>query len=359
MTAYTPYQAEASQGILQVFFEYQTMLARLTGMEVSNASLYDGASGLVEAILMAMRLQRKIKTHKILLPETLHPHYRQTIDTILSAYDVEIVTLPMQKETGQIDMNVLAQHEGEDLTALVVSHPNFFGNLEQVDKLVDWTHANNGLVVGVANPTSLAMLKPPGQWGTNGADIVCGEGQPLGVPLSSGGPYFGFLCTRKAFVRQMPGRVVGQTRDANGKIAFTLTLQTREQHIRRDKATSNICTNQGLAVTAATVYMCVMGSHGLRNVARACHENTQKLHDTLISIDGVEAVFDSPFFHETVVKVPDAKKLMKTLESKKILPGLLLEPYFPELKNCLLVCATETKTDEDIENLAAEFRAAL
>ena len=354
MTAYTPYQAEASQGLLQLIYEYQTMLAHLTGMEVSNASLYDGATALVEAILMAMRQQRRIKQHRILIPQSLHPHYRQVVDTLLAPYDVELITLPFVD--GRIDRTQLPDG---DITALVIEHPNFFGQLEEIDVLTDWAKEKKALVIAVVNPTSLALLKPPGQWGTDGADIVCGEGQPLGIPLASGGPYFGFFCTRKAFVRQMPGRVVGQTKDADGNVAYTLTLQTREQHIRRDKATSNICTNQGLAVTAATIYLSVMGSHGLQKIALACHENAQWLYNELVQLDGVDAVFSGVFYHEAVIRIKNAKALCSTLEAKKILPGLLLETYFPDMKDCILICATETKTMEDMEQLVAEIKAQI
>lgn len=351
MTAYTPYQAEASQGLLQVIFEYQTMMSRLTAMEMSNASLYDGATALAEAILMAMRCQKRIKQHRILIPAALHPHYRQVVDTLLAPHNCELITLPYDTKTGTLDSNVLAEYEGDPTTALVISHPNFFGALEAMDDLTNWAHAQNMLVIATVNPTSLAILKPPGQWGETGADIVCGEGQPFGIPLSSGGPYFGFFCTRKSLARQMPGRIVGQTQDADGAIAYSLILQTREQHIRRDKATSNICTNQGLAVTAATIYLAVMGEHGLRQVAMTSHHNTQTLRQQLLAIDGVSTVFEQSFFHEVAIRIPNAKQLIETLEQENLMPGLLLSDYYPELEDCLLICATETKTAADIERL--------
>lgn len=252
-TAYTPYQAEASQGTLQLLYEYQTMMAGLTGLDVSNASLYDGASALAEAVLMAVRANRHSKSKRILMPATVHPHYRQVVHAIVRNQGVELVELAYSRDGGHIDPASLQQYAGEDFAALVIPQPNFFGVLEEVDALTDWAHAQGALVIGVVNPTALALLTPPGAWGTKGADIACGEGQPLGAPLSSGGPYFGFMCCRQEWVRQMPGRIVGRTVDRDGKPGFTLTLQAREQHIRRSKATSNICTNQGLVVTAATI----------------------------------------------------------------------------------------------------------
>ncbi|HEV7139151.1 MAG TPA: aminomethyl-transferring glycine dehydrogenase subunit GcvPA, partial [Steroidobacteraceae bacterium] len=232
-SAYTPYQAEASQGTLQLLYEYQTMMASLTGLEVSNASLYDGASAVGEACLMAVRANRKSHSRKILVPTTLNPHYRRTAAAVAGNQGLVFEELPYCTEEGCIPAGALARYDGQDITALVIQQPNFFGRLEDVDALCDWAHARNILVVAVVNPTSLALLKPPGQWGAEGVDIAVGEGQPLGVPLSSGGPYFGFMTARMAHVRQMPGRIVGRTVDAAGRPGFTLTLQAREQHIRR------------------------------------------------------------------------------------------------------------------------------
>ncbi|MBU1776551.1 MAG: glycine dehydrogenase, partial [Gammaproteobacteria bacterium] len=277
-TAYTPYQAEASQGTLQVLYEYQTMMASLTGMDVSNASLYDGASGLAEAILMAVRAHKT--SRKVLLPATVSPIYRSVAHSIVRMQDIELIDIPFDAASGTIDMKALQQHAGSDIAALVIPQPNFFGALEDVDALTDWAHANNALAIALVNPLTLALLKAPGNWGSlphpnplpggeganaalraqspSGADIAVGDGQPLGSPLSSGGPYFGFMCCKQALVRQMPGRIIGRTVDLEGKPGFTLTLQAREQHIRRAKATSNICSNQGLMVTAATVHMALL-----------------------------------------------------------------------------------------------------
>ncbi|MEJ2645032.1 MAG: aminomethyl-transferring glycine dehydrogenase subunit GcvPA [Gammaproteobacteria bacterium] len=348
-SAYTPYQAEASQGTLQLIYEYQSMMAQLMAMDVSNASLYDGASALAEAVLMAVRANRKSKSGRVLVPRTVHPNYRSTASTIVRSQGIELVDVPYSPEGGHTPVDGLAPFEGEDITAVVIPQPNFFGVLEEVDQLTDWAHAQGALVIAVVNPVAMALLTPPGQWGERGADIVCGEGQPLGVPLSSGGPYFGFMCCRKDYVRQMPGRIVGRTVDRDGKSGFTLTLQAREQHIRRSKATSNICTNQGLLVTAATIHMALLGAEGLERVAANSHANTRKLVDALTASDYVETLFERPFFHETVLrfKLP-LPGILRPLAAHNLLPGYALEDDYPELANTLLVCATETKTDDDI-----------
>lgn len=272
-SAYTPYQAEASQGTLQLLYEFQTMMANLTGMEASNASLYDGASALAEAVLMAVRLT-KSKAKRILMPTTVHPIYRRVVHTLVKNQGITLFEVPFDIETGTISPEKLETYASAENAALVIQQPNFFGGLEAVDDLTNWAHAQGILVIGVVNPMTIAVLSPPSDWGTKGADIVCGEGQPLGIPLSTGGPYFGFMCCKKAYVRQMPGRIIGRTVDIEGKIGYTLTLQAREQHIRRSKATSNICTNQGLMVTAATIHTALLGAEGLEHVALACHANT-------------------------------------------------------------------------------------
>jgi len=249
-SAYTPYQAEASQGTLQTIYEYQSMMASLTGMQVSNASLYDGATAVAEASLMAVRANRRSKSARILLPRNLHPHYRTVTLATAGNQNLKFDELPFERGAGHINASALSGFDGQDITALVIQQPNFFGVLEDVDALTDWAHAHGALVIAVVNPISLALLRPPGEWGAKGADIVVGDGQPLGCPMSSGGPYFGFMTTRMEHVRQMPGRIAGRTVDLDGRPGFTLTLQAREQHIRRAKATSNICTNQGLLMMA-------------------------------------------------------------------------------------------------------------
>lgn len=357
-SSYTPYQAEASQGSLQLLYEYQTMMASLTGMDVSNASLYDGASALAEAALMAVRQHRS--SRRILIPQTVHPIYRRVVRTIVKNQAIEVVEVPYDAATGQVTLDQLEQFAQEEFAALVIPQPNFFGVLEQVDALADWAHTKQSLAIAVVNPTTLAMLTPPGEWGKQGADIVVGEGQPLGIPLSSGGPYFGFMACKQELVRQMPGRIIGRTTDIAGKEGFALTLQAREQHIRRSKATSNICTNQGLMVTAATIYMSLLGPEGLYRVAAQAHANTLTLVEQLETLSGVKKVFHSPFFHEAVLQLSvAADKVLDQLKAQGILGGVLLEPYYPELKDTLLICATETKTTEDLDKYVAALRQIL
>ena len=357
-SSYTPYQAEASQGTLQLLYEYQTMMASLTGMDISNASMYDGASALAEAALMAVRSHKT--SRRILIPETVHPTYRQVVRAIVSNQDIDLVELPYCKESGQILPESLDDFAKEEFAALVIPQPNFFGVLEQVDALTDWAHANNALAIGVVNPIALALLTPPGEWGSKGADIAVGEGQPLGIPLSSGGPYFGFMACKKSLVRQIPGRIIGRTNDMDNKTGFVLTLQAREQHIRRSKATSNICTNQGLMVTAATIFMALLGPEGLRRVAAQAHANTLELVEHLAALNGVKRVFSGPIFHEAAISLPaPAQAVLQTMKQQKILAGLDLQEYYPEIGNTLLVCATETKTSEDIQNYSRQLKKAL
>ncbi len=300
-SAYTPYQAEASQGTLQLLYEYQTMMASLTGMAVSNASLYDGASALSEACLMAVRANRKSQSQRFIIPSSVNPTYTSVTKAVAGNQNLKFDAVPFDAKLGTTPVASLKSFEGQDITALVIQQPNFFGQLEDVDALTDWAHANGMFVIAVVNPTSLALLKPPGEWGTKGADIVVGDGQPLGVPLASGGPYFGFMTTRMEYVRQMPGRIIGRTVDLEGKQGFTLTLQAREQHIRRGKATSNICTNQGLLVTAATIHMTILGAQGLERVAANCQQRTTELVNALTKIPGVKAAFAGARFHESVI----------------------------------------------------------
>ena len=357
-SAYTPYQAEASQGTLQLIYEYQSMMCALTGMEVANASLYDGASALAEACLMAVRSNRASNSRRILLPRSVNPTYAQVAQAIAGNQDISFVAVDFDRAAGRTALEALKPFSGQDCTALVLQQPNFFGSLEEVDALTDWAHANKIMLIAVVNPTSLALLKPPGEWGgvadgARGADIVCGEGQALGVPLSSGGPYFGFMATRMQYVRQMPGRIVGGTVDVEGRPGFTLTLQAREQHIRRSKATSNICTNQGLMVTAATIYMSLLGPRGLEAVAQASMQRTYDLVSALCQVPGVKRAFSAPHFHEAVVLLDRAPAaVLATLSRRGILGGLDLSERYPELGHAMLVCATETKLDADIKAYA-------
>ena len=359
-SAYTPYQAEASQGTLQVIYEYQTMVASLTGLEVSNASHYDGASALAEAVLMAIRCNRNSSSRRILIPGALHPHYRAVVGSITSPRGVELIDLPYDPAGGQTELRALDAYADRDVTAVVIPQPNVFGVLEPVDALADWAAAHGALSIGVVNPMALGLLKPPGEWGREGTQIACGEGQPLGVPLSSGGPYFGFLTCRQALVRQLPGRLAGRTVDLDGKPGFTLTLQAREQHIRRSRATSNICTNQGLMVTAATIYMSLLGPVGLGRVAATCHARTADLAAGAESIPGVSVAFASPRFHEVVLRLPaPVDGVLARLRGQGILGGVSLQDWYPELGNALLVCATETKTVQDIQIYVEALRSAV
>jgi glycine dehydrogenase subunit 1 len=357
-SAYTPYQAEASQGTLQLIYEYQSMICALTGMEVSNASLYDGASALAEACLMAVRANRAASSRRILMPRAVNPTYAQVAQSIAGNQGIVFETVDFDRAAGRTPLESLLPYSGQDVTALVIQQPNFFGSLEEVDRLTDWAHQHKILLIAVVNPISLALLNPPGEWGTRvdgnrGADIVCGEGQPLGVPLAAGGPYFGFMATRMHYVRQMPGRIVGRTLDTEGRPGFSLTLQAREQHIRRSKATSNICTNQGLMVTAATIYMSLLGAAGLERVAAASLQRTADLVAALSRVPGVKTAFTAPRFHEAVLLLDrPVAPVLSALARRGIFGGLDLADRYPELGHALLVCATETKLQTDIDAYA-------
>lgn len=360
LTCYTPYQAEASQGSLQLMYEFQSMMAHLTGMQVANASMYDGASALAEAILMAIRCQRQSTSKTVLLPKSLHPYYRQVVKSIVCQQQIDLIDIDINNSTGQIDQQQLDSFAADDITAMVIPQPNFFGVLEDVDSLTDWCVQRNILSIAVVNPLSLGLLKEPGQWASDGVDIVCGELQPLGIPLSSGGPYAGFLCCRQSLVRQMPGRIVGRTKDTQGQPGFVLTLQAREQHIRRSKATSNICTNQGLLVTAATIHMSLLGFHGLQAVAQQCHSNCRYLVEQLQTIDGITRRFQTPYFHEVVMQFAQPlQPIITTLSQQGILAGFALHDDYPELGNALLLCVTETKTVEDIDDFVSALKNAI
>jgi len=349
LTAYTPYQPELSQGTLQYIFEFQTMICQLTGMEVANASLYDGSTAVAEAVLMADRVTRR---NKYLIAETVHPQYREVVAAYTKNLGVTVEYIPLT-ETGAVDAGALAV---DDRTAaVVVQSPNFFGCVEDLASIADAAHrAGALLVVVVAEPLSLGILKPPGQCG---ADIVVGEGQALGIPLSFGGPYLGLFATLDKYVRQMPGRLVGEAFDHHGKRGYVLTLSTREQHIRREKATSNICTNQGLFALMATVYLATMGRRGLQEVAR---QNLQKSHyaaKRIAGLKGYQLRYSAPFFNEFVVKTPiPASDVVDRLLDKHIVAGLPLDAYYPDLRDSLLVCVTETAKKEMIDQLVAELK---
>ena len=345
-SAYTPYQAEASQGTLQTIYEYQSMITQLTGLDVSNASLYDGASALAEAALMSVRTNRRVKTGLVLLAPGVNPVYEQVAAAIAGSQGLTFERLPVDSASGNVAFEQLP--DGENPAAVVVQQPSFPGTLEDVDRLTDWAHAQNAILIGIVNPVSLALLSAPGHWGEQGADIAIGEGQPLGVPMSSGGPYFGFMTCRQMHVRQMPGRIVGRTTDLDGNPGFALTLQAREQHIRRTKATSNICTNQGLMVTAATIYMSLLGLDGIAAVARSSHANTARLVEGLSSVKGVKRLYEGPYFHEVALKLDrPVAPLLAALADRDILGGFDLTSFAGT--DALLVCATETKSAAHID----------
>jgi glycine dehydrogenase subunit 1 len=292
----------------------------------------------------------------VLVPKTVHPIYRRVVNTTVKNQGIELVELEYDAATGQ----TLLPSDAGSFAGLVIPQPNFFGVLEDVHALTDWAHDKGALAIALVNPTTLAVLEAPGKWGTKGADIAVGEGQPLGAPMASGGPYFGFMCCRQDFVRQMPGRIVGRTVDLDGKPGFALTLQAREQHIRRSKATSNICTNQGLVVTAATQYMALLGPQGLAKVASNSHAGTVALADKLTAIPGVTRAFISPFFHEVVLKLNEsAKDVLRALRAQGILGGLDISGWYPELGQAILVCVTETKTAADLDHYVQQLERIL
>jgi glycine dehydrogenase subunit 1 len=358
MTAYTPYQAEASQGTLQLLYEYQSMMAHLMDMEVSNASLYEGASALAEAILMATRCLPKQKAENpvVGLPLSVHPAYRTVVRTLTHSLGITLVDIPFDEKMGQLPLSALEALNGK-IHILVIPQPNFFGILEMVDEITEWAARQGVLTIAQVNPMLMSYLKPPGAWGKSGVDFSCGELQPLGIPLSSGGPYAGFLCCRQAWIRQLPGRLVGRTLDKEGKPGFVLTLQAREQHIRRAKATSNICTSQGLLVTAATIYMSLMGAQGLEAVAKACYQKTHALVDAAVSQNIVTCRFTGPYFHECVLSFgQNSIEKLNKMRQQCIEPGYLLSLNDSKFTNELLVCVTETKTEADIMRWLTEAR---
>lgn len=357
-TAYTPYQAEASQGTLQLLYEWQSMMCALTGLDVSNASLYDGASALAEAILMAVRLAPERR--RVLLPRSVHPLYRRAAAAIVGVQGIELVELPYCTEHGNTPAAMLAGRLDDSVAALVVPLPNFFGVLEDVHALTDAAHAAGVRVIALCNPLALALMSAPGTWGSDGADICCGEAQPFGLPLAGGGPYLGYLTAKKALARQMPGRIVGRTVDLDGRTGYTLTLQAREQHIRRAKATSNICTNQGLMVTAATLYLALTGATGLAHVASRSAANCRRLVAGVCALPGVGQRFAGPYFHECVLALPEsAERVLARMREAGILAGHDLAEDYPELGPAILACATETKSAEDLAAYAAALAAAL
>ncbi len=354
MNPYTPYQPEVSQGTLQVIFEFQTLICQLTGMDIANASLYDGASGAAEAVLMAHRLKGK---PKVLVAKTLHPQYRSVIKTYVRNLGIQIEEIKYA-EDGKIDWQDLKKKLDDKVSAIVVQSPNFLGVVEDFKAVFDLAHSFQALSVAVVSEAlSLGILEAPGKLG---ADIVTGEGQSFGLPLSFGGPYLGFMACSKDFIRQFPGRIAGQTEDVEGKRGFVLTLSTREQHIRRERATSNICTNQAWCALRATIFLETLGREGLRELA---WQNIQKANyalERLTGIKGIKRKFQGSFFNEFVLEFSkDLPKVEESLRKKGIIPGLSLEGLYPELRNSLLVCVTEMYRKEEIDKLASSLEEVL
>lgn len=351
ISPYTPYQPELSQGTLQIIFEFQTLIAQLTGMDIANASLYDGASGAAEAVLMANRLSRK---PKVLVAASVHPQYREVIRTYVENLDLEIVEISFD-DTGRVDERELKNALDDQTAAVVFQSPNFFGVIEDAETLSREAHEKNALSVFlVAEAVSMGILASPG---SQGADIVTGEAQSFGIPLSFGGPYLGFMACAEKYLRQFPGRIAGETEDVDGKRGFVLTLSTREQHIRRERATSNICTNQAWCALRAAIFMETLGADGLREMADQNMRKARYAHDLLVNIPGVETRFSGPFFNEFVLKLEKpVDKIQVGLEKHHMIGGLGLEAVMPELDNCLLVNVTELHTRDDIDALAAALR---
>ncbi len=352
LTSYTPYQAEISQGTLTAIFEFQTLMCQLTGQEAANASMYDGSTALTEAVLMAERLTGR---RRVVVARSVHPEYRQVLATYAKNLGLEIEEIGYAG-SGQVDRAVLTKEKLAGAAALVVQSPNFFGVLEDLPALADAAHhAGALLVTGIAEAISLGIVRPPAE-----ADIVAMEGQSLGIAPSYGGPFLGVIATREKFVRQMPGRLAGQTADAAGRRGFVLTLATREQHIRREKATSNICTNEALYALAATIHLCLAGKEGLREIALQNLAKARFAQEELEKIPGVRRVFSGPVFNEFVLEFPRSVKLINAaLHGEKIIGPLALGTHYPEHTKRGLVCVTETMPRAEIERLAAAIRRIL
>lgn len=347
-TSYTPYQPEVSQGTLQALFEYQTLICQLTGMEISNAGVYDGASAAAEAVLMSRRIQ-PMSRRRVLISRALHPHYRAVIATYLrNLGDVQLDEVPFGVN-GATDLAELTRKVDHQSMCIIVGYPNFFGIIEDLAP-IQTACAESGaqLITVTSEALALALLKPPGAWG---ADIAVGEGQSLGVPMTLGGPGYGFFASQKKFVRNLPGRLVGQTVDTEGRRGFVLTLATREQHIRREKATSNICTSQTLCTLASTVFMSLLGKSGLRRMAEVNVSRAYEARDRLAGQPQLESCFTGAFFNEFVLRARNLERLLQRCNAARIVPGVPLGQWYPELKDCLLVCVTEMNEREEIEHL--------
>jgi glycine dehydrogenase subunit 1 len=349
-TAYTPYQAEASQGSLQAFFEFQTLITQLTGMDVANASLYDGGSAVAEAVLMAHSIRPR--KGRVVVAESVHPEYRQTLATYLTNLESppDIVPAP----DGYVDPDELRRHINDDTPSVVIQHPNFFGCLEEVEAISKLVHEQGAMLIVSFDPISLGILKRPGQYG---ADIAVAEGQCLGNPMVYGGPYLGILACRQEYVRKMPGRLVGQTVDRQGRRCWVLTLQTREQHIRREKATSNICTNQGLFALRAAIYLAALGPVGLKETAALCVRKAHYAAEQLAALPGARLRFRRPFFKEFTLSIRDEpRELLSRLEGAGYHAGLPLASWYPALNDCVTMAVTEKRSKGEIDGLVAAYR---
>ena len=353
-TSYTPYQPEVSQGTLQAIYEYQSLICELTGMDVSNASLYDGASALGEAAILTLNATNR---SEIVVSEAVHPEYRTVLKTYLRGLGATVHEIPYTEDgttwftpvNPSSDLEHLKDAVNENTAGVILQNPNFFGCIEQMSEVAEITHSNGALFVACVNPISLGVLKTPGEYG---ADLAVGEGQSLGNPISFGGPYLGFFATTQKLMRKLPGRIVGQTKDMKGQRGFVLTLQAREQHIRREKATSNICTNQALNALAACVYLSTMGKSGIREVAQLNLHKSHYAQERLCELDGFALKFSAPFFNEFLIQCKsDPNEINKKLIDKQIIGGLPVERFYPELKNCALFCVTEMRTKEEIDTL--------
>jgi glycine dehydrogenase subunit 1 len=351
LTAYTPYQAEASQGILQLFYEFQTMICQLFGMDVANASLYEGASAVAEASLMALSINKR---RRLVLAGSVHPDIKQTLATYMYQQETEIIDIPAPH--GTVDAKALRDAMNDTVSAVIVQSPNFYGCLERIDQIIALAHEHGALAIVSTDPIACGMLKPPGALG---ADIVVGEGQALGIPLQYGAPYLGLLATRESYLRKMPGRVVGMTKDTEGRRGFCLALQTREQHIKRERATSNICTNQGLFAIRASVYMAAMGRSGIADVARQSYDKAHYAAKRIAELPGYSLRFSGPHFKEFVVRTERAvDKVMAACRQRGILGGVPLAQFDQKLSDCFMVAVTEKRTKEEIDALVEALHCA-
>lgn len=351
-TSYTPYQPEISQGMLQAIFEYQTMVAELTGMDLANASMYDGPTAMAEAGIVCCS---QTKRNKLIVASTVHPEYRSVLDTYASGQSIQVVTIG--QKNGVLDISALRLECDDTVAGVLLQYPNYLGYIEEIEEIVTLAHQVGALLVMAAYPIALGLLKSPGELG---ADIVVAEGQSLGNSMSYGGPYLGIMAAKKELMRRLPGRIVGQTTDHEGKRGFVLTLQAREQHIRREKASSNICSNQALNALAATVYMSYMGKQGIHEVAMQNYHKAHYLFQKLKNIKGIEVPFQSPFFNEFVIQLHQpVEKIQRHLLEKGILFGIHVTQDYPDLENCVLITVTEMRTREEMDHLCDELKEVL